>query len=286
MSSPKNRRRPDEPQIVKIYYKKLFILTGGITLALGIIVLGILHFYHNNYAEIADQKCPALKNSIFAFVQNMASVLLFSGVLDLAIGGLIPRLFVLMMRNDEAICFGHLFMGMFGQTLKFATYSAMIAFNVYGTVVLVRAHQAGAVTTESNFCHPVILNLARSLNGIIYFSLVALIVLMVFQCIKMCRKNETIEETTVMVRSMINPYNPLIDPELEEPYEPYSYDDGEFDNFDEYSNLELDEVEDPEDPEDLEDPEDPEDNENPESPEEEEDVYEEEELDEEEENDY
>ena len=104
----KNRRRPDEPQIIVITYNKAFIASGIITLLVGIIVRGILLAYNNNYVEVVDQKCPAMKSSIFTFVQNMSTVLLISGVLDLAIAGVIPRLFVLMKRNDEALQFPQL----------------------------------------------------------------------------------------------------------------------------------------------------------------------------------
>jgi hypothetical protein len=110
-----NRRRPGDPILVIVHFQKMFLLTGVFSLLLGIIVRGILNYFNNDHTNILDQACPALNGSIFSFTKSIGILLLVIGVIDLSVGGFVPRLFVLCNRHDEAICCGHMFMGLFGQ---------------------------------------------------------------------------------------------------------------------------------------------------------------------------
>ena len=192
----KNRRRPGEPQLLKFNVQKKIVLTGAFSFLLGIIVRGILYYYHNDHTIILDQACPALNGTIFSFVAAMGNLLLVIGLIDLSVGGFIPRFIYLTKRNNEAICCGHMFMGLFGQVLKWIFYFIVIGYNVKGTGLMIKSLNKSLVKTTRNeaqaeaFCDPVVLNLARTVNALIYLSLIAYISFTLMVCYKLVRSRK------------------------------------------------------------------------------------------------
>ena len=192
MRNQTNRRRPDEPQIVRVRFKKSFLLFGIGSLCLGTAVRIILIFYNNDHADLLDQKCPAEKYTIFNFVRDMGNLLLFQGALDLAISGFIPWFFTLCQRNAEAICCGHLFMGLIGLVFKAVFSFITFGFNVNGTRIMIRVVRQNV--TERNaqapdaYCHGVVYYLALVLNALIYVCILAFIIYKIWSCVTWLRK--------------------------------------------------------------------------------------------------
>ena len=184
-------------------------MAGVFSLLLGIIVCGILIYFNNDHVNILDQACPALNGSIFSFTAAMGNLLLVISVLYLSSGGFLPRFFVLFSRSKEAICCGHIFMGLFGQVLQWMMYFIIVGYNVKGTVLVFRSFNKNVISSVRNdkqpeaFCNPVVLNLARVVVALIYFSLIAYIIIGLMACHKLVRHlNATSESDTVQMRQI------------------------------------------------------------------------------------
>lgn len=194
LGNQKNRRRLDEPQIIRVRFKKIFLLFGIASLCLGTAVRTILIFYNNDHADLLDQKCPAEKYTIFNFVRDMGNLLLVQGTLDLAISGFIPWFFTLCQRNAEAICCGHLFMGLIGLVIKAIFCLITIGFNINGTRIMIRVVRKKV--TERNdqapeaYCHGVVYYLAIVLNALIYVCILAFIIYKIWTCVTRLRRSK------------------------------------------------------------------------------------------------
>jgi hypothetical protein len=92
--------------------------------------------------------------------------------------------------------------------LKWIFYFIIVGYNVKGTGLMVKSLNKSTVNTSRSvtqpeaFCDPVVLNLARSVNALIYFSLIAYIVITLMNCYKIVRARKTTKAETVEKRGI------------------------------------------------------------------------------------
>ena len=140
-------------------------------------------------------QCPAFNSRFYNFIVMSDVLLFFSGLSELAVGGLIARIYASMGRNYEAFCLGHLCMGLMGRVISFAVSIFLVANSAYGTYLLIKSKDPASMSTEFDpnqpeiFCHSTIVNLAYASAVLGFVPFLAQIGLFVFSCIKKCRSS-------------------------------------------------------------------------------------------------
>jgi hypothetical protein len=131
---------------------------------------------------------------IYNFITTSKNLFLLSGFVDFAIGGLLSRLYAILGRKAEAICMGHLFMGLIGQVISIFINFFILANTIYGTKIVTKASQDPTVMTmefdESRpeiFCHKTLFILAIIVVAYGYANCMVHLGFFVLSCYRICR---------------------------------------------------------------------------------------------------
>ena len=175
------------PIIIKLKVKESVM--AFLLLVLGFVVWGLTEKYSNNFPKLTQQFCPALNGKIYDWTANLGSILIAIGFLGFCTSGIIPKIFLGIQFRMEAVCCGHLFMGVFGLVLNFLGLLILTSHNVYGSFILRELNPSNTQTVDhypdedaKTYCNKLILNLFKSMHIFIYVLIGTIIIFYLVKC--------------------------------------------------------------------------------------------------------